>query len=273
MPHQPRPLLDHVTEPATGTQRLDVGAQVRERLIQDLKEDKFLLYYQAIVPISPSAKGPELREILVRFKEEEDDLIAPGTFLPILEEHRLMPLLDRWEVAQVLKWIRARQATGARDVPRCSMNLSSDTVRRDAAFGEFVAEGIRRTQAPAPHLAFELPMAVVLAAPEAVERMTAPLRSAGCTFALNDFTGQEAGFEIARRLGIGFVKIDGSIIGRITRDAEAMARVMTIQQRCRALGMRTICMQVESAETLEALRGLDADYVQGFGMEVPRPLK
>jgi Amt family ammonium transporter len=152
------------------------------------------------------------------------------------------------------------------------MNLSSDTVRRDAAFGEFVAEGIRRAQVAAQLLSFELPMAIVLAAPDAVERTTAPLRAAGCAFALNDFTGQEAGFEIAKRLGIGFVKIDGSIIGRITRDAEAMARVMTIQQRCKSLGLRTICMQVESAETLNALRGVHVDYVQGFGMDVPQPL-
>jgi EAL domain-containing protein (putative c-di-GMP-specific phosphodiesterase class I) len=261
-----------VSEPPAAPQEPDVAAQIRERLIRDLKDNNFLLYYQTIAPATPSAKLPALREILVRFKEEEQDLIAPGTFLPILEEHRLMPLLDRWEVAQVLRWIRARQASGAADIPRCSMNLSIDTVRRDTAFGEFVAQGIQRAQARAELLSFELPTAVVLAAADTVERMTAPLRAAGCTFALNDFTGQEAGFEIARRLGIGFIKIDGSIIGRITHDAEAKARVMTIQQHCRVLDIRTIAMQVESAETLAALRALRVDYVQGFGIDKPKPL-
>jgi len=261
-----------VSEPPAGPAGLDVGAQIRERLIRDLKENNFLLYYQTIAPALPSAQAQGFREILVRFKEEEQDLIAPGTFLPILEEHRLMPLLDRWEASQVLRWIRDRQAIGATEIPRCSMNLSIDTVRRDTGFGDFVAQLIQRAQARGDLLAFELPTAVVLAATDAVERMTAPLRAAGCAIALNDFTGQEAGFEIARRLGIGFVKIDGSIIGRITRDAEAMARVMTIQQRCSSLGLRTICMQVESSETLNALRGLHADYVQGFGMDVPQPL-
>ena len=226
----------------TETTAGDVSAQIRERLLQDLKENNFLLYYQTIVPVTASAQLPELREILVRFKEEERYLIAPGSFLPVLEEHRLMPLLDRWEVAQVIRWIRAKHASGATGIAPCSMNLSSDTVRRDTAFGEFVVEGIRRAQVPAHLLSFELPMAVVLAAPDAVERMTAPLRAAGCTFALNDFAGQEAGYEMAKRLGIGLVKIDGSIIGRITRDAEAMARVMTIQQRCSSLGLaRSAC--------------------------------
>jgi EAL domain-containing protein (putative c-di-GMP-specific phosphodiesterase class I) len=259
-------------EQPVGAQEPDVAAQIRERLIRDLKENNFLLYYQTIAPAIPSAPLPPMREILVRFKEEEQDLIAPGTFLPILEEHRLMPLLDRWEAAQVLRWIRARQPGGTPDIPRCSMNLSIDTIRRDTAFGEFVAQGIQRAQAPAELLAFELPTAVVLAAADAVERMVAPLRAAGCTFALNDFTGQETGFDIAKRLGIGFIKIDGSIIGRVTREAEAKARLMTIQQRCQDLGMRTVCMQVESDETLEALRMLKVDYVQGFGIDKPKPL-
>ena len=259
-----------MTEPTA--QEPDVSAQIRERLIRDLKENNFLLYYQTIAPALPSAQAQGFREILVRFKEEEQDLIAPGTFLPILEEHRLMPLLDRWEVSQVLRWIRDRQAIGATEIPRCSMNLSIDTVRRDAGFGDFVAQLIQRAQAHGDRLAFELPTAVVLAAPDAVERMTTPLRAAGCAIALNDFTGQEAGFEIARRLGIAYIKIDGSIIGRITRDAEAKARVMTIQQHCRVLDIRTIAMQVESAETLAALRALRVDYVQGFGIDKPKPL-
>ena len=259
-----------MTEPTA--QEPDVSAQIRERLIRDLKENNFLLYYQTIAPALPSAQAPGFREILVRFKEEEQDLIAPGTFLPILEEHRLMPLLDRWEVSQVLRWIRDRQAIGATEIPRCSMNLSIDTVRRDAGFGDFVAQLIQRAQTRGDLLMFELPTAVVLAAPDAVERMTTPLRAAGCAIALNDFTGQEPGFEIARRLGIAFIKIDGSIIGRITRDAEAKARVMTIQQHCRVLDIRTIAMQVESAETLAALRALRVDHVQGFGIDKPKPL-
>jgi EAL domain-containing protein (putative c-di-GMP-specific phosphodiesterase class I) len=259
-------------EQSSGTQEPDVAAQIRERLIRDLKDNNFLLYYQTIAAATPGAQLPAMREILVRFKEEEQDLIAPGTFLPLLEEHRLMPLLDRWEVAQVLRWIRGRQASESPDIPICSMNLSIDTIRRDAAFGEFVAQGIQRAQVRADLLSFELPTAVVLAATDAVERMTAPLRAAGCNFALNDFTGQEAAFDIARRLGIGFIKIDGSIIGRITHDAEAKARLMTIQQHCRALEIRTIAMQVESAETLAALRASRVDYAQGFGIDKPKPL-
>jgi EAL domain-containing protein (putative c-di-GMP-specific phosphodiesterase class I) len=89
---------------------------------------------------------------------------------------------------------------------------------------------------------------------------------------VSGFTGEESGFELAASLGIAFIKVDGSLIARISRDAEVKARVVAIQQRCRKLGIRTVCMQVESIETLDVLRSIHADYAQGFGIDRPRLL-
>ena len=125
---------------------LNIGAQIRERLIRDLKDEKFVLYFQSIVPVAIDVPGKALhREILIRFKEEEQGLMPPGTFLPILEQQGLMPLLDRWVTGRVLKWVRSLHAAGTpRYAPRCSINVSSDTIRRDAAFGDFVHQSVVR---------------------------------------------------------------------------------------------------------------------------------
>lgn len=252
----------------------EVSAQIRERLVRDLKDDNFLLYFQSIVPVVASTTEPLFRELLVRFKEEENDLIVPGSFLPVLEEHGLTALLDRWVVAQILKWLRGKQAAAnARDLPRCGINLSSDTLRRDPAFADFVLNALRKTEVPAACLVFELPVADVLGSLDSVTRLASPLRAAGCSLALNDFSEQRNGLDLAKKLGIGFIKVDGYLIDRITRDAHSMARVIALQEQCRKLGMRTICMQVESAETLEALRTIRADYAQGYGIDPPRLLK
>src|SRR3954468_18341180 len=139
---------------------LDIGAQIRERLIQDLKDEKFVLYFQSIVPVAVEATDKALhREILIRFKEEERDLMPPGMFLPMLEQHSLMPLLDRWVTGRVVRWVRDLHAAGTpRYAPRCSINLSSDTVRRDTAFGDFVQQSVSRLAIPPGSLSFEIPM-------------------------------------------------------------------------------------------------------------------
>jgi EAL domain-containing protein (putative c-di-GMP-specific phosphodiesterase class I) len=252
------------------TNELDVASQIRERLIKDLKENNFVLFSQSIVPVDPAMREAPYREILVRFKEEEQDLVAPGTFLPVLEEHGLTSLLDRWVVAQVLKWIRDSQAVRG---PRCSINLSRDTIRRDHSFGEFVVQGLHRTGVAPSALTFEIPLMEALAGAQSLARLIPPLRGAGCTFAISGFTGEEAVFELAATMGIAFAKIDGSLIYRIARDPLAKASVQAIHQRCHRLGMRTIGMQVESKETLDVLRSLHVDYAQGFGIDHPKALK
>jgi EAL domain-containing protein (putative c-di-GMP-specific phosphodiesterase class I) len=245
---------------------------LRERFIKQLKDSNFVLYYQPIAPAAATTAESSFREILVRYKEEEDDLLPPGSFLPILEEQGFLPLLDRWVVGRLLKFGRDTKAAGKR-MPHCSVNLSIDTVRRDEAFGDYVLRGLEKMGVSAASLTFEIMTTDALAHPEAVAKFIPPLRAAGITFALSWFAGEEVAVELAPTLGISFMKIDGSLAIPIARDPKAKARLAAIVQRCRKLGMRTVCMLVEDAETLDHLRTIHVDYVQGFGIARPRPLE
>jgi EAL domain-containing protein (putative c-di-GMP-specific phosphodiesterase class I) len=253
----------------------DIGAQIRDRLIRDLKDEKFVLYFQSIVPVAVDVPGKSLhREILIRFKEEEQGLMPPGTFLPILEQQGLMHLLDRWVTGRVLKWVKSLHSPGTpRYAPRCSVNLSSDTIHRDAAFGEFVQQSVARAGVPAASLALEIATADVIRAPESVTRLVSSLRAAGCGVAFSGFAGEAPVLEMARSLGVASVKIDGSLVYPVSRDSAAAARLQGIQRSCRSLGIQTICTQVEDPRTLEILRRIRVDYAQGFGIDRPRPHK
>lgn len=255
-------------------QLLDNAAEIRERFVAQLKDDNFVLYFQSIIPAIPSSVEPAFREILVRYRQEEQDLLPAGSFLPILQESGLMPLLDRWIVGRVVSWVRDAQAAGgARATPRCSVNLSIDTVRRDDAFADYVLRGIRKMLVPPALLSFEIQTVEALAHPGAVARLTAPLRAAGFSFEMSGFTGEESAFELATSLGFTMVKIDGSLSATIARNPKDKAKLLAIIQRCRKAGLRTVCTQVEDTETLGHLRTLHVDYVQGFGIDRPRVLE
>lgn len=251
----------------------EVDGRLRAGFISQLKEDNFVLYFQPIVPTATGSAGPAaFREILVRYKDEEKDLLPPGSFLPLLEEEGLMPLLDRWVVGRLLKWGRDTAAAGRR-MPRCSVNLAIDTVRRDLAFGDYVLRGMQKMGVAPTSLTFEIMTTDALANREAVAKFIAPLRSAGITFALSWFAGEETALEMAPSLGISLIKIDGSLAMKIGREPRDKARLADIIQRCHKAGIRTVCMLVEDDETLAHLRTIHVDYVQGFGVERPRPLE
>jgi Amt family ammonium transporter len=253
---------------------MDIGGQVRDQLIRDLKEEKFLLYFQSIVPVAPAAPDTALfREILIRFKDEERDMMPPGSFLPILEQHGLMPLMDRWVTGQAARWVRNVQAAAKGRASRCSINLSRDTVRRDGAFGDFAQQTVTRLGIEPSSLAFEIPMEEVISAPQAVARLVGALRKAGCGVSFSGFVGELPALEFARSIDATYVKVDGSLVYPISRDTAAAAKLQLIQKSCRTFGVQTICTQVEDARTLEILRAIQVNYAQGFGIDRPRPLQ
>jgi EAL domain-containing protein (putative c-di-GMP-specific phosphodiesterase class I) len=249
---------------------LDSHALVREKFVKQLKEDNFVLYSQPIVPAAPDA-GPPLREILARYREEEENLLPPGSFLPILEDQGLLPLLDRWIVARLLGWGRSVQ-TGGRGMPRCTVNLSIDTIRRDEGFVDYVLQSLQKAGVAGAALTFEVMTVEALANRPALQRFIPPLRNAGVTFALSWFNGVEAEFELVRKGGFSYVKLDGAFAAVIARQPDKKAELAAIVQRCRELGVQTVCMVVEDDETLQHLRLLGVDYAQGFGVGRPKPL-
>jgi EAL domain-containing protein (putative c-di-GMP-specific phosphodiesterase class I) len=246
--------------------------RVEERFTKDLEGNRFVLFFQSIVPLA-SKETSGYREILIRFREEEQNMQSPGMFFPLLEEQGLLPMLDRWIVSRVLKWIRETEAKlGAEGVPRCSVNLSSDTLRDGSAFGGYVAEEIRKSAGRAPALSFEIVESDAIANASSLTKLMPALRSMGCSFALSGYTGNEKTFELATSLGFAFIKIDGSLLYGLA-DPKARERLNAINQQCHGYGLQTVCMQVEDGETLEILREMEVDFAQGFGVERPRPLE
>ena len=83
-------------------------------LISALTRDRFVLYCQPIVRVEAPQAEQRFFEVLVRFRDEEEGLLPPGSFIPVLQEAGLMPLLDRWVVATAIRKLRsARQSGGA----------------------------------------------------------------------------------------------------------------------------------------------------------------
>lgn len=251
---------------------VDVAAQIRDKFVTQLKTDNFVLYFQPIAPTAFTISTPPLREILVRYKEEEDDLLPPGSFLPILEEQGLLPILDRWVVGRLLMWGRELRANG-RHMPRCCVNLSIDTIQRDEAFADYVLRGIAKAGVPAASLTFEVLATDAIAQRQALARFMAPLRAAGVTFALSWTMGDDAAFDLALALGFSYMKLDGSFAVTIARQPAQRERLAAIVERARIVGIQTVCMLVEDTATLEALRTMRVDYVQGFGVDKPKPLQ
>jgi len=243
------------------------------RLTEILEKDELRLYHQLILPLKPSQGYPQIHEILIRLREEEDSMTPPGAFIPIIEHFNLMPAVDRWVVSHVIDWyIRKRPSADTRPAALYSINLSGQSLS-DVGFAEYVRKQIESRNFPGQTLCFEISEEEAVARTDDTSRFISTLKPLGCHFLLDGFGSTKVSFEYMKRLSVNYLKIDDSIVRNIFSDTVALGKVKAIQRVCNMVGIRTIAEYVENEDILNKLKELGLDYAQGFGIDRPKPLK
>ena len=240
-----------------------------QRLQGALKENRFHLYHQVIVPAHGEETGPAM-EVLVRLQDEAGHELAPSEFMRAAERYRLMGLVDRWVVQTTL----AALGRGAIAVPpqrSVAINISGQTLA-DAQFLEFVVECFDSTGAAPTQVCFEITESAVIANLDSARRFVGVLHGMGCEFALDDFGSGVGSFSNLKNLPLDYLKIDGSFMRNLARDTVNQAMVTAMIKLARTLNFKVIAEQVEDSAAAEVARKMGVDYLQGYAIGRPQPL-
>jgi Amt family ammonium transporter len=249
-----------------------IQKNIADKLISALKTGGFVLYAQKILSLRPSGEQRPFQEVLVRFKEEEEKLLPPGTFFPMLQEYRLLPYVDRWVVSRLVTWIQDfRAQRPGLPPPAFGINLAEDTLR-EAKFTDFVMKNIQSFKIPEGTLTFEVGWDTALVHSDDIKLIMSQLRPVGCRFTFAGFDGSEGSFAFLTGLKPDFVKLTYGIVKDIGRALAASERAESICSRCHNMGIQTVAEFVESEEVLENLRLVEVDFAQGLVIGGPQKL-
>jgi diguanylate cyclase (GGDEF)-like protein/PAS domain S-box-containing protein len=241
-----------------------------QRLQNALKENRFHLYHQPIVPAYGQDGGGPAMEVFVRLQDEAGHEIPPSEFVKAAERYRLMGLVDRWVVQTTL----AALGRGAIPVPpsrSVAINISGQTLS-DAQFLEFVVECLDSTGVNPAQVCFEITESAVVANLDHARRFVGVLHGMGCHFALDDFGSGVGSFSNLKNLPMDYLKIDGSFMRNLERDTVNQAMVTAMIKLARTLHFKVIAEQIEDVATLDTARRMGVDYVQGFAIGKPQLL-
>ncbi|MFT3736756.1 MAG: EAL domain-containing protein [Rhodocyclaceae bacterium] len=239
------------------------------RIEQALRDDRFQLYLQPIVPNDwKPGERHEHYEVLVRMRDPSGTLIPPNAFIPAAERYGLMPAVDRWIVEHALELLASR----GEDAPRLSLsiNLSGTSINQDG-FLPFVVEQINRTQPPVGTICFEITETAAIGNLTAFGRMMHELKALGCLFSLDDFGSGMSSFAYLKHLPVDYVKIDGAFVKDIEDDLTDRAMVEAINNIAHVMGIRTVAEFVENEGIRRQLDAIGVDFLQGYGIGHPRP--
>ncbi len=251
--------------PDTTDAGLTGWAKPEARLREAFEKNEFELYCQPILALSGDERYP-MGEVLVRMQEEEQAMLPPGEFLPVLEHYNMMPLLDRWVVSNLAKHL----AKGSR-LPCFTVNVSGQTLA-DQEFPKYVAAALKAEGVPVDSLVFEIEEADVLQRGALVARFVAAMKVVGAGVLIDGFGRKAVSFTPLKSVGAHFVKVDGSIVRKILSSEVARTKLNAIIRVGHAIDLKVIAECVEEQEVLDKLRALGVGYAQGFGIVKPQPI-
>jgi PAS domain S-box-containing protein len=228
--------------------------------IQDaLTQDRFVLYAQPIVDLRTG--GVAQHEVLIRMKDPDGEIVLPGRFLPAAEEFGLILNIDRWVVEQ-----SALLASAGHKV---EFNLSAKSM--GLSMVATIADALTATGAPPENLVCEITETAIMSASTAGEVFVHGLRDLGCKIALDDFGVGYGGLAYLKRLPVSYLKIDIQFVTDLVTEENSRHVVRAIIDLARGFGAETIAEGAENAETVDILKELGVDYVQGYFLARPAP--
>ncbi len=247
-------------------EELERVAQIEEAL----REDRFCLYAQSIVPLHDRFAPGSHCEILLRLTDAEEGIVAPAVFMPAAERYNLVTKIDKWVVNNLLAWLQDNPGY-VQNMEQCSVNLSGQSLS-DPAFQSYLVSAIRNSNILPGKICFEITETAAVSNFPLVTQLIQALRGLGCRFALDDFGTGLSSFSYLRSLPVDFLKIDGCFVRDLPEDSVAEAMVRSINEIGHLLGKKTVAEYVVNEQVYACIKAIGVDYAQGYAISEPVPL-
>ncbi len=255
-----RDITDEKKEQAAAQRELDALTWLG-RIRDAIDENRLVLYSQPIVPL---ADGRPSEELLLRMIGRDNEVILPGSFLPVAEKYGLIREIDRWVITQATRLA----ATGGRVI---EANLSAASIGTSDLL-PFIEQQIREAHADPANLVFEITETALMHDITAGEAFARGLTELGCGLALDDFGTGFGSFTYLKKLPITHLKIDIEFVRDLATNPANLHVVKAIVSLARAFGLKTIAEGIEDEQALTLLRAEGVDFAQGFHLGRPGPI-
>ena len=231
------------------------------------RDDELLAYFQPIVSVESGAVVA--LEALIRWRQADGRITAPGQFLPALEGLRLIGRLDLYMLNRIAE-ILARPEHA--HWPPVHVNCSSYSITRPEFASEVLAL-LQRHGIDAHRLCLELTEGGLVAEPERARQTMQQLAEHGLSVMLDDFGAGFSSLSYVHQYRFSGLKIDKSFILELTASERSRAIVRAIVRMADSLGLPVVAEGVEDEATLQLLKEMGASQAQGYYFARPMAME
>lgn len=244
-----------------------VVGQLREAI----RAERLVLFAQPIVALKEErpVKG---FEILLRMRQDDGSLAAPGKFMSAAQRYQLLPQIDRYVLRRTLEIAAPYRGVLREMQASLSVNISGQSIG-DESFVDFMLKTIRESGIPPGLVCCEITEQQAVSSLAKAANSMSRLRQAGCGVALDDFGVGANTFAYLKGLPATRIKIDGSFVRDMLTNKRSTAMVQSLVTLARQFGLETVGEYVENDELAKALLAMGVDFGQGYHFGRPENME
>ena len=206
-------------------------------------------------------------EALLRWNSPGKGLVAPDSFIAVLEDTGLIVPVGSWVVRsaclQLAQW--DRQGLPAL---RMAVNLSARQFQQHGLL-EVIAQALREAGIAPQRLELELTESLLMNDELATLATLAALKKLGVSIAIDDFGTGHSSLGYLKRFDVDTLKIDRTFVRDTPDDPDDSAITAAVIALGHSLGLSVMAEGVENLAQAEFLRDLGCDEIQGYLLSRP----
>ncbi|KIO48620.1 EAL domain-containing protein [Nitrosospira sp. NpAV] len=240
--------------------RVTEKLKLENKLRRAIEEEQLVLHYQPKIDLeSGQISG---LEALMRWKDPDNGLVPPLSFIPLLEETRMILEAGRWALGKAISDSKKWQAMGLTP-PKVAVNVSPIQLRQKD-FVSMVADVTNGAENVSIGLELEITETVIMQDIEANIQKLRIIRDMNIEVAIDDFGTGYSSLSYIAKLPVNVLKIDRAFIINMTSNPDDLNIVSAIISLAHSLSLRVIAEGVETSEQAQLLRKLKCNEIQGY---------
>ena len=235
-----------------------------DRIISDtIEHERFYLLFQPIVSLKGDT-APRY-EVLLRILDESGHTILPGQFLSIAEKSGRGMDIDRWVIDRSFAELAELRNGG---IPAAFYIKLSATSLADGVMTGWISDRLQEYRLDASAVVFEISEQSATVDLRRTKSFAESVQARGCKVAL-EHVGRSGLTQVLNHVAADILKIDSSLITKLTSDREAQDTVKAIIEHAKVSGNICIAENVEDSNCLAKLWQFGIHFIQGNFIQEP----
>ncbi len=245
---------------------LNQADQVRREIPQALALDQFELHYQP--RFHAASHQVRCLEALIRWNHPKDGQRQPGEFLTTVESTDDIIAIDHWVLQKALAQLKRWSG----DHPDLALSINMSTRQlTDAGMALQVIDLVRDADIDPARIELEVTEHAVLSNESTARHVIQRLHDFGLKIAIDDFGQGYSNFARFAELPVDVIKIDRSLIIKLTEDPRVPTIVKSLITMADGLNCTTVAEGIEELEQVAILSEIGCTEFQGYLFSKPLP--